>query len=103
MLGDGPSRHDEAHGRLLREQAHSLSSVKLEDLLGDEYGDDDAHTWALDVTPDASSSATAVEPEARQRAKASVGAQLGVPAAQLATVGGAAGRVVSLTALLLPD
>ena len=52
-LGDGPSRECEAHGRFLLEQAHSLSSITLDDLVGDAYGLDDVHTWALDITPDA--------------------------------------------------
>ena len=52
ILGDGPSRHNEAHGKFLREQAHSLSNITVDDLLGDGYRDGDPHAWALDVTPD---------------------------------------------------
>ena len=63
VLGDGPSRHDEAHGRFLREQAHSLSSITLDDLLGDRYDVEDAHTWALDVTPEGVRPAIPVETE----------------------------------------
>ena len=61
VLGDGPSRHNEAHGKFLREQAHSLSSITLDDLLGDGYGAEDAHTWALDVTPESVAPAIPVE------------------------------------------
>ena len=66
VLGDGPSRHNEAHGRYLREQAHSLSSVTLHDQLGDDYGVEGAHAWALDVTPESAAPASVEEPEAWQ-------------------------------------
>ena len=88
ILGDGPSRHNEAHGSFLREQAHSLSAITLDDLLGDDRSGGDAHTWALDVTPESVALASAVVPEARLRAIASVGAQLRTSTCQLAAVWG---------------
>ena len=103
MLGDVPLRHNEAHRKFPRGQAHSLSSITLDDLLGDRYGADDAHTWALDVTPEAVGPAVPVETDGESRARAAVGAPLGTVASQLAAVGGAAGRSSALTALLLPD
>ena len=103
VLGDGPSRHNEAHGRFLREQAHSLSSITLDDLLGDRYGAEDAHTWALDVTPESVVPAILVESAEEVRPRTAVVAPLGTSSSQLAAVGGAAGSSSALTALLLPD
>ena len=86
-----------------REQAHSLSSITLDDLLGDGYGAEDAHTWVLDVTPESVAPAIPVESAEEVRARAAVGAPLGTSSSQLAAVGGAAGSSSALTALLLPD
>ena len=51
-LGDGPSRENEAHGKFLREQAHSLAKITIEDIIGDDYRPGDAVPWGLDETPD---------------------------------------------------
>ncbi|HIL57533.1 MAG TPA: hypothetical protein EYG39_06465, partial [Rhodothermales bacterium] len=45
-LGDALSRHDLDHARFLREQAHSLRQLTLEDLF-DEYEDDGPQQWGL--------------------------------------------------------
>ena len=52
VLGDGPSRMHTEHGRFLREQAHSLSQVSLDELVGDVVLPNQANTWCLDETPD---------------------------------------------------
>ncbi|MDA8584256.1 hypothetical protein N9L68_08465 [bacterium] len=102
IIGDGLSRHNEEHGKFLREQAHSLSSITLGDLLGDGYEVGDTHTRALDVTPDVDLPAGKAGFEVMKQAKASVGAVQGTRASQLASIGGAVGRAGFLTALLFP-
>ncbi|CAK0865466.1 unnamed protein product, partial [Prorocentrum cordatum] len=52
-LGDGPSRENEAHGKFLREQAHSLANITIEDIIGDDYRPGEGAPWGLDETPDA--------------------------------------------------
>ncbi|CAK0835569.1 unnamed protein product [Prorocentrum cordatum] len=52
-LGDGPSRENEAHGKFLREQAHSLANITIEDIIGDDYRPGEGVPWGLDETPDA--------------------------------------------------
>ncbi|CAK0832647.1 unnamed protein product [Prorocentrum cordatum] len=52
-LGDGPSRENEAHGKFLRERAHSLANITIEDIIGDVYRPGEGVPWGLDETPDA--------------------------------------------------
>ena len=46
------SRENEAHGRFLREQAHSLANITIEDIIGDDYRPGEAVPWGVDETPD---------------------------------------------------
>mgnify|MGYP003330522741 CR=1 FL=1 len=100
IMGDGPSRHNEEHGRFLREQSHALSNFSVDDMLADEFRPGDWHCWATDAIPDDPTAVGGSGP--LHQAQASVGAVVGAPRNQIAAMGGAAGREPAVVALYLP-